>query len=46
MCIGRGTNTRGSLCTMCNGIGEIPVRTQPEAVEPKRHNGRERPVRN
>src|SRR5690242_3571157 len=23
VCMGRGTNTRGSLCPMCNGIGEI-----------------------
>jgi len=48
LCMGRGTNTRGSLCTMCNGMGEIPIptRIQPaETLPSKAQSGRERPVR-
>ncbi len=30
VCMGRGTNTRGSLCRECNGIGEIPKRVAPD----------------
>ena len=25
LCKGRGTNFRGSLCTMCHGMGEVPI---------------------
>ena len=45
-CMGRGTNSRGSLCSLCNGIGEVPIPARmPDAqvVPPKRQSGSERP---
>lgn len=37
-CLGRGTNNRGALCPMCNGIGEMPKppRVPLEAAEERR----------
>jgi hypothetical protein len=47
MCVGRGTNARGSLCSQCNGSGEIPMPAliQPEAVAPGSPSLVERPAR-
>jgi len=45
-CLGRGTNNRGALCPMCNGLGEVP---KPPCMQldvgPKRDSVRERPAR-
>ncbi len=46
MCHGRCTNTRGSLCPMCNGVGEIPNPAHVRAeVDRKSEVVRERPAR-
>lgn len=44
MCLGRGTNSRGSLCSVCHGNGEISVDAKaPERVEIVRHNKAKQP---
>lgn len=45
-CVGRGTDTRGSLCVMCHGIGEIATlpRVQ-EGIGAKSDASREPPTR-
>ncbi len=46
ICLGRGTNTRGSLCPMCNGMGEIPKPARLQAVaDPEGDIVRERKAR-
>ena len=45
-CLGRCTNTRGSLCPICNGLGEIPTPPQIQAEVARKGSGiRERPAR-
>lgn len=44
-CIGQGTNSRGSLCTLCHGLGEIPVPPAAEGTAAKELGARERPRR-
>lgn len=45
-CLGRGTNSRGSLCPMCNGMGEVakPAYLRADS-DRERDIVRERPVR-
>ncbi len=47
VCVGRGTNTRGSLCSRCNGTGEIAIvqTVKLEADTPKVYSARERLMR-
>jgi len=45
ICLGRGTNSRGSLCPLCHGVGEIAKPAYMRAdSDRERDMVRERPV--